>query len=143
MATSIQKNLISSNEKYAESFTQGHLALPPAKKYLVRMQLPTTSHEVYPDNQVVTCMDARIDPAAAFGIGLGDAHVIRNVRALSPTCPSPIPEPTSIPRTHNCPLGRSICQRCPPLNNHLRTTPRHHRDPAHQAHRLWHAHIPK
>ncbi|ERS99598.1 hypothetical protein HMPREF1624_04803 [Sporothrix schenckii ATCC 58251] len=23
-------------------------------------------------------MDARIDPAAAFGIGLGDAHVIRN-----------------------------------------------------------------
>ena len=25
-------------------------------------------------------MDARIDPAAAFGIELGDAHVIRNVR---------------------------------------------------------------
>lgn len=27
---------------------------------------------------IVTCMDARIDPAAAFGIDLGDAHVIRN-----------------------------------------------------------------
>ena len=26
----------------------------------------------------VTCMDARIDPAAAFGIDIGDAHVIRN-----------------------------------------------------------------
>ena len=26
----------------------------------------------------VTCMDARIDPAAAYGINLGDAHVIRN-----------------------------------------------------------------
>lgn len=26
----------------------------------------------------VTCMDARIDPASAFGISLGDAHVIRN-----------------------------------------------------------------
>ncbi len=26
----------------------------------------------------MTCMDARIDPAAAFGIDLGDAHVIRN-----------------------------------------------------------------
>lgn len=26
----------------------------------------------------VTCMDARIDPAAAFGIELGEAHVIRN-----------------------------------------------------------------
>lgn len=29
----------------------------------------------------VTCMDARIDPAAAFGITLGDAHVIRNAGA--------------------------------------------------------------
>lgn len=27
---------------------------------------------------IVTCMDARIDPAAAYGISLGDAHVIRN-----------------------------------------------------------------
>lgn len=26
----------------------------------------------------MTCMDARIDPAAAYGIDLGDAHVIRN-----------------------------------------------------------------
>ncbi|KAL8875631.1 MAG: hypothetical protein Q9198_006039 [Flavoplaca austrocitrina] len=26
----------------------------------------------------VTCMDCRIEPAAAFGIDLGDAHVIRN-----------------------------------------------------------------
>jgi carbonic anhydrase len=26
----------------------------------------------------VTCIDARIDPASAFGISLGDAHVIRN-----------------------------------------------------------------
>lgn len=29
----------------------------------------------------VTCMDARIDAAAAFGIDLGDAHVIRNAGA--------------------------------------------------------------
>lgn len=28
--------------------------------------------------RAVTCMDARIDPASAFGISLGDAHVIRN-----------------------------------------------------------------
>lgn len=27
---------------------------------------------------VVTCMDARIDPAAAFGLAPGDAHVLRN-----------------------------------------------------------------
>jgi len=30
---------------------------------------------------IVTCMDARIDPAAAFGIPLGAAHVIRNAGA--------------------------------------------------------------
>lgn len=30
---------------------------------------------------VVTCMDARIDPASAFGIPLGAAHVIRNAGA--------------------------------------------------------------
>ncbi|KAF7894349.1 uncharacterized protein EAF01_009800 [Botrytis porri] len=59
--TSIQKILIESNKIYAANFTQGDLALPPAKKYAV-----------------VTCMDARIDPSAAFGIALGDAHVIRN-----------------------------------------------------------------
>lgn len=31
--------------------------------------------------RTVTCMDARIDPAAAYGISLGDAHVIRNAGA--------------------------------------------------------------
>ncbi|PSS27753.1 hypothetical protein M430DRAFT_93901 [Amorphotheca resinae ATCC 22711] len=59
--TPIQENLVTSNQTYASSFKDGHLALPPAKKYAV-----------------VTCMDARIDPAAAYGISLGDAHVIRN-----------------------------------------------------------------
>ncbi|KAI1264097.1 carbonate dehydratase [Xylariaceae sp. FL1019] len=64
MTTDIQKNLVEKNAEYASSFDKGHLALPPAKKYLV-----------------LTCMDARIDPAAAFGISLGDAHVIRNAGA--------------------------------------------------------------
>lgn len=31
---------------------------------------------------VVTCMDARIDPLAAFEIELGDAHVLRNAGGL-------------------------------------------------------------
>ncbi|KAI0851210.1 carbonate dehydratase [Daldinia vernicosa] len=64
MSSSIQKNLASKNAEYASKFTQGDLALPPAKHYLI-----------------LTCMDARIDPAAAFGINLGDAHVIRNAGA--------------------------------------------------------------
>ncbi|OMP82344.1 hypothetical protein BK809_0006654 [Diplodia seriata] len=64
MTTPIQQNLAEKNKEYAASFTKGHLALPPAKKYAI-----------------LTCMDARIDPAAAFGIDLGDAHVIRNAGA--------------------------------------------------------------
>jgi len=62
MASAIQNNVESASARYAADFTQGDLVLPPAKKYLV-----------------LTCMDARIDPARAFGIELGDAHVIRNV----------------------------------------------------------------
>ncbi|KAI9150358.1 Carbonic anhydrase [Paramyrothecium foliicola] len=52
------------NHKYAESFQEGGLALPPARKVLV-----------------VTCMDARIDPAKKLGLSLGDAHVVRNAGA--------------------------------------------------------------
>lgn len=33
--TPIQRNLIESNKTYAANFTQGDLALPPAKKYAV------------------------------------------------------------------------------------------------------------
>ena len=31
---------------------------------------------------IVTCMDARIDPLAALGMHLGDAHVLRNAGAI-------------------------------------------------------------
>ncbi|KAF2731112.1 carbonic anhydrase [Polyplosphaeria fusca] len=61
MSSQGEQNLVAGNKAYADSFTQGHLALPPSQHYLV-----------------LTCMDARIDPASAFGIPLGAAHVIRN-----------------------------------------------------------------
>jgi len=35
MATETQKHLVAASEKYAESFDKGHLASPPAKKYLI------------------------------------------------------------------------------------------------------------
>ena len=34
---------------------------------------------------VLTCMDARVDPLAALGLAVGDAHVLRNAGAASPT----------------------------------------------------------
>lgn len=54
-------HFIEKNVKYAANFTEGGLALPPSKKLIV-----------------VTCMDARVEPANQLGINLGDAHVIRN-----------------------------------------------------------------
>ncbi|EAA32479.1 carbonic anhydrase [Neurospora crassa] len=62
----IATRLDAASASYSSTFDKDHLALPPAKKYLV-----------------LTCMDARIDPARAFGIELGDAHVIRNAGASS------------------------------------------------------------
>lgn len=95
MATPIQENLVQKNKEYASSFKDGDLALPPAKKYAVGMYggLGTARSPCFTYQAVilrrfrlyelcpllkVTCMDARIDPAAAYGINLGDAHVIRN-----------------------------------------------------------------
>lgn len=50
------------NERYAADFgDKGSLPLPPGKKLII-----------------LTCMDARIDPAASLGIKEGDAHIIRN-----------------------------------------------------------------
>ena len=55
------ESLLDSNERYARSFTHGDLPRPPAKRLAI-----------------VTCMDARFDPARALGLEEGDAHVIRN-----------------------------------------------------------------
>lgn len=49
------------NEAYAASFQKGNLPMPPARHVAV-----------------LTCMDARIDPARILGLEEGDAHVIRN-----------------------------------------------------------------
>ncbi|RDB29010.1 hypothetical protein Hypma_015176 [Hypsizygus marmoreus] len=58
---SVHLEFLKKNEQYVADFDKGHLPLPPAKKYTV-----------------VTCMDARVEPARQLGIELGDAHVIRN-----------------------------------------------------------------
>ncbi|CAF1117695.1 unnamed protein product [Rotaria sordida] len=52
---------LKANEAYVAQFDKGHLALPPTRKVAI-----------------VTCMDARIDPAKILGLQEGDSHVIRN-----------------------------------------------------------------
>jgi carbonic anhydrase len=53
--------LVAACETFAEQFDQGSLPMPPARKVAV-----------------VACMDARLDVYRMLGLGLGDAHVIRN-----------------------------------------------------------------
>jgi carbonic anhydrase len=58
---SVVDELRKANESYARSFQKGHLPMPPGRQVAV-----------------LTCMDARLDPAAFLGLEVGDAHVIRN-----------------------------------------------------------------
>jgi carbonic anhydrase len=58
----ILKEVLSANKTYTEHFgDKGKLALPPARRFTI-----------------LTCMDARLDPAKYAGLSEGDAHVIRN-----------------------------------------------------------------
>ena len=58
----ILREVLAANEFYAKSFgAKGDLALPPARKFAI-----------------LTCMDAKLDPAKFSGLAEGDAHVIRN-----------------------------------------------------------------
>ena len=54
--------VMAANAKYVAEFgDKGQLALPPARRFAI-----------------LTCMDARLDPAKYAGLAEGDAHVIRN-----------------------------------------------------------------
>src|SRR5277367_2381980 len=58
----VLQEVLAANEAYAASFgDKGKLAMPPARRFAI-----------------LTCMDARLDPAKYAGLVEGDAHVIRN-----------------------------------------------------------------
>jgi carbonic anhydrase len=62
MASNIYNEVVSANGACASDFgDKGKLALPPARHFAI-----------------LTCMDARLDPAKYAGLAEGDAHVIRN-----------------------------------------------------------------
>ncbi len=59
---SVLDEVLAANAKYASDFgAKAELALPPARGFAI-----------------LTCMDARLDPAKYAGLSEGDAHVIRN-----------------------------------------------------------------
>jgi carbonic anhydrase len=57
----VLSEVLDANARYAASFDKGELSLPPARRFAI-----------------LTCMDARLDPARYAGLAEGDAHVIRN-----------------------------------------------------------------
>jgi carbonic anhydrase len=58
----VLQEVLAANQKYAANFgDKAKLAMPPARHFAV-----------------LTCMDARLDPAKFAGLAEGDAHVIRN-----------------------------------------------------------------
>ncbi len=60
--STVLNEVLSANASYANSFgAKSDLALPPARRFAI-----------------LTCMDARLDPAKYAGLREGDAHVIRN-----------------------------------------------------------------
>jgi len=59
---SVLSEVIRANDAYVSSFGEkGSLPLPPGRHFAI-----------------LTCMDARLDPAKYAGLSEGDAHVIRN-----------------------------------------------------------------
>src|SRR6202047_990825 len=58
----VLKEVLAANRTYAAEFgNKSNLAIPPARRFAI-----------------LTCMDARLDPAKFAGLAEGDAHVIRN-----------------------------------------------------------------
>jgi len=60
--SNILQEVLAANQRYAAEFgDKAKLAIPPARHFAI-----------------LTCMDARLDPAKFAGLAEGDAHVIRN-----------------------------------------------------------------
>ncbi len=58
----IHDEVLAANQRYAEQFgDKGKLLMPPGRHFAI-----------------LTCMDARLDPAKFAGLAEGDAHVVRN-----------------------------------------------------------------
>jgi len=58
----ILEEVLTANQNYSETFGEkANLTIPPARRFTI-----------------LTCMDARLDPAKFAGLAEGDAHVIRN-----------------------------------------------------------------
>jgi carbonic anhydrase len=62
MSSKTLQEVLAANQQYSANFgNKANLAMPPARRFAI-----------------LTCMDARLDPAKFAGLAEGDAHVVRN-----------------------------------------------------------------
>jgi carbonic anhydrase len=62
MSSIVLQEVLTANQNYSANFgSKSDLAMPPARHFAI-----------------LTCMDARLDPAKFAGLAEGDAHVVRN-----------------------------------------------------------------
>lgn len=67
--STILDEVLTANHSYAANFgDKGTLPMPPGRHFAI-----------------LTCMDARLDPAKYAGLAEGDAHVIRNAGGVPAT----------------------------------------------------------
>ncbi len=59
--STILNEVLHANREYSNDFDKADLPMPPGRQFAI-----------------LTCMDARLDPAKYAGLAEGDAHVIRN-----------------------------------------------------------------
>src|ERR1700680_3618752 len=60
--SNVLQEVLAANQRYAADFgNKAKIAMPPARRFAI-----------------LTCMDARLDPAKFAGLAEGDAHVVRN-----------------------------------------------------------------
>jgi carbonic anhydrase len=63
---SVTDELVANNGQYAKGFDKGDLPMPPGRHVAV-----------------LACMDARLNPYGILGLGLGEAHIIRNAGGVA------------------------------------------------------------
>jgi carbonic anhydrase len=108
----VVEEIRTANDAYASTFDKGDLPMPPGRRFAV-----------------LTCMDARIDPARALGLEEGDAHVIRNAGGLASddAVRSVVISHTLLGTTEVVVIGHTDCGMLTFTNEQLRGQIREHR----------------
>ncbi|RAO70458.1 uncharacterized protein BHQ10_006470 [Talaromyces amestolkiae] len=84
MSTALEQHILEANSRYANAYNSAGLNIQPANKLVISKLHILFGRKASPLTiffTTVTCMDCRLDPAAAYGFKLGDTTIVRNAGA--------------------------------------------------------------